>query len=205
MINFYRRPESHALALQVKDILIKKCNFKEISIPSYTDLQEHRETCLAGWNSQLAHQLQALPPFESFWGELPAFFNWLNGIKTQLTPLMPILPSSADMSEGAINFNEDNNQLELSSLGPIRFSAANRLCVEIEYTRDDGEHEIYLIEPYSLRRSSSNDLLLYALQHPRREIKSFRISQISSAKITSQTFEPFYQIEFLPTGPRYQN
>lgn len=29
--------------------------------------------------NMLGHQLQALPPFEQFWDELPNIFNWLEG------------------------------------------------------------------------------------------------------------------------------
>ena len=77
VIHFYRRPESNGLAMEVKRILEKKCAFKGIAVPQYHDLLEHKNTCLAGWTIQLAHQVQALPPFESFWDELPDFFNWL--------------------------------------------------------------------------------------------------------------------------------
>ena len=31
------------------------------------------------WGNMLGHQLQALPPFEQFWNELPNIFNWLEG------------------------------------------------------------------------------------------------------------------------------
>lgn len=78
VIHAYRQPEAQMLASQVKDILIQKCDFKKIPMPSYVALQTHKENCLAGWNNQLAHQLEALPPFASFWDALPAFFDWLN-------------------------------------------------------------------------------------------------------------------------------
>jgi predicted nucleotidyltransferase component of viral defense system len=79
VINFYRRPESNGLAIQVMRVLEKKCSFKGIKVPQYHDLLGHKDTCLAGWNIQLAHQVRALPSFESFWDELPDFFNWLEG------------------------------------------------------------------------------------------------------------------------------
>ncbi|MDX2346863.1 MAG: nucleotidyl transferase AbiEii/AbiGii toxin family protein [Legionella sp.] len=79
VINFYRRPESKGLSTQVKRVLEKKCSFKGIKVPQYHDLLGHKNACLAGWNIQLAHQVRALPSFESFWDELPNFFNWLEG------------------------------------------------------------------------------------------------------------------------------
>ena len=77
VINLFHRPESKELATKVKAVLEHKCLFKEIKMPEYSDLIKFKEICLAGWNIQLAHQLQALPSFESFWNELPAFFDWL--------------------------------------------------------------------------------------------------------------------------------
>lgn len=82
VINFYRRPESNGLAIQVMHVLERKCSFKGIKVPQYHDLLEHKNTCLAGWNIQLAHQVRDLPPFESFWEELSNFFNWLEGRKS---------------------------------------------------------------------------------------------------------------------------
>jgi predicted nucleotidyltransferase component of viral defense system len=196
VINFYRRPESREIALQIRDILSKKCDFKKILFPSFVSLQAHKESCRAGWNDQLAHQMQALPPFESFWNELPVFFDWLEKPNIQPTTL----PTSPGLSIEAISFRELNNQLQHSIFDRIRFSAANHVCVEIKYIRDDGQRNTYLIEPYSLRKDSSNRLLLFGLKHPKREIRQFRTDKILSAKITSQTFIPLYQIEFLPIG-----
>lgn len=77
VINLYRRPESDALATQVKKVLEHKCVFKGIKVPQYQDLAKFKEICLSGWDIQLAHQVHSLSSFESFWSELPAFFNWL--------------------------------------------------------------------------------------------------------------------------------
>lgn len=77
VVHFYRRPESKLLAMQVRHALDKKCAFKGIQVPQYHDLLVYESVCRAGWNVQLEHQLQSLPSFESFWSELPNFFNWL--------------------------------------------------------------------------------------------------------------------------------
>jgi predicted nucleotidyltransferase component of viral defense system len=77
VINLYHRPELNGLAREVRRILEKKCIFKGIKVPQYHDLLGQKNTCSAGWNIQLAHQVRALPSFESFWNELPDFFNWL--------------------------------------------------------------------------------------------------------------------------------
>lgn len=202
VINFFRRPESQTLFSQVKEILVKKCNFKGIPFPSHTSLQSNKESCLAGWNDQLGHQLQALPPFESFWNELPTFFNWLEGVKNPATTLPFIYTASPGLNETTINFQALINPSKMTAHNQIQFAGANHLCIEIEYIRNDGKRAKYLIEPYSLRRSTNNhnDIFLLALKHPKRETRRFRMDKILSVKITSQSFIPLYQIEFLPSG-----
>ncbi|MBK9492224.1 MAG: nucleotidyl transferase AbiEii/AbiGii toxin family protein [Haliscomenobacter sp.] len=54
VINFFRRPESRSLAEQVRDVLTKKCNYKNISSPLQSDLDLQRTACEAGWKDQLA-------------------------------------------------------------------------------------------------------------------------------------------------------
>jgi predicted nucleotidyltransferase component of viral defense system len=77
IIYFYRKPESKDLVAKIKTILIKKCEFKNLSKSSYNELLLRREICLSGWNNELGHQMKHLPSFESFWDELPKFFHWL--------------------------------------------------------------------------------------------------------------------------------
>lgn len=78
VINFYRNADSQSLAKEVYKVLEKKCVFKNIKIPEYTDLLIYESVCRAGWDIQLAHQLQSLPVFESYWNDLPIFFHWLH-------------------------------------------------------------------------------------------------------------------------------
>ena len=58
-------------------MLTRKCEHKAITFPLLPDLEAHKDVCATGWQDQLGHQLQVLPPFDSFWGELPQFFAWL--------------------------------------------------------------------------------------------------------------------------------
>ncbi len=77
VISFFRRPESKDIAIKVKAILSKKCTFKDIPVPTALSLLKHKDECYAGWEQQLAHQLQDLPSFSVFWDELGEFFKWL--------------------------------------------------------------------------------------------------------------------------------
>ncbi len=204
VINFFRRPESQNLATEVRRVLQKKCDFKDIPTPTYIHLKPHREACLAGWTDQLAHQLQALPPFESFWNELQKFFDWLEHPETIITHLENI-PSPLHLTSVHDTIPLDiwrygSGIPELGMLDRIRFAAANHLCVEILYAPENRPSNTYIIEPYSLRRSADGHLLIYALKHQTEDIRAFRTDRIIEAKATSQSFIPSYRIEFLPTN-----
>ena len=88
VINLYRREDALSAASNVREILEQKCGFKGIPVPTLAGLEPAREELAADWEHMLAHQLPALPPFESFWHELPGFFTWLAeaAIPTALEP-----------------------------------------------------------------------------------------------------------------------
>jgi len=54
--------------------LREKCEFKGIAFPTLVELRQSPllDELRAAWDDMLAHQLPQLPPFESFWDELPA-------------------------------------------------------------------------------------------------------------------------------------
>ena len=203
VVNFFRRPESSDVAPQVRAVLTEKCAFKNISFPSLGDLDAHKDLCATGWHDQLGHQLQALPPFDSFWGELPTFFVWLE--QSEKIPAA-ILPAIASLQAGeAIATDVGTGTPQLSRLDRIRFAAVNRLCVEMVYRKENGQQATYLIEPYSLRITTEGNMVMYAVKLPAAEIRSFRTDRIISATITQHAFAPRYSIDFIPEGPIRQS
>lgn len=199
VINFFRRPESRDIAPQVRDALIQKCEYKGISFPRLSDLEAQKEICSSGWQEQLAHQLQALPPFDSFWDELSAFFLWLeHPEQIAVAAALQAIPAAA--AAGSV-VTLRPGMPQLSKLDRIRFAAVNRLCVKMDYGKENGEQKTYLIEPYSLRITSDNNVILYAVKLPSAEIRSFRTDRIINATVTEQTFAPRYTIDFIPAGP----
>jgi predicted nucleotidyltransferase component of viral defense system len=209
VINFYRRPESASLAESVKQILDAKCRFKSIAMPSYEELLKHKDECEAGWAQQLSHQLQALPPFDSFWNELPHFFEWLNApIIAVSEPLMAVpVQQGAAASSGPIDFRSYGSvngsaHFPMSLMERIRFAAANHLCVNLNYQKADGQINTYLIEPYSLNETSAGHLLLHALKHDTQEIRAFRTDRMIEAASTDISFTPSYRVDLIPGGPR---
>ena len=88
-----------------------------------------------------------------------------------------------------------------SSLESIRFAAANRLCIQFEYTKEGGEHSSPTIEPYSVRRTLAGDLLLFGLKADTGESRSYRVDRIRTASVTRQAFTPRFAIDLAASGP----
>jgi predicted DNA-binding transcriptional regulator YafY len=71
----------------------------------------------------------------------------------------------------------------------------------MDYRKENGERKTYLIEPYSLRVTADNNVILYGMKLPSAEIRSFRTDRIINATVTEETFAPRYTIDFIPAGP----
>jgi hypothetical protein len=143
----------------------------------------------------LAHQLPSLPPYESFWDELPAFFDWLAG------GIAPIVPARYATSQGEVVLRQ--RDLRLPVPGPsqsvieiIRFAAGNHLLVEL-----DDQGSTRHIEPYSLRQTQDGNIVLHAWNTEKNEHRSYRVDRIQGARVTNQTFLPRYALELGPQGP----
>lgn len=195
VINLFRNAESRPSASAVLDVLRQKCAFKGISVPTLGDIYEHRDALEGGWANMLAHQLPSLPPLDTFWGELPAFFAWIEG------GAAPSIPAAYQHATGESVIRDRRPQLSISSsadsaLERIRFAAFNRLCVVLDY-----QNSTRTIEPYSLRRTQDGNILLHAYSLDAGEHRSYRVDRIKGAHVTDRTFVPRYAIELNPVGP----
>lgn len=142
----------------------------------------------------LAHQLPELPPFESFWQELPQVLAWL------FEEAAAVAAAASFPVSGAIDASWRPPAMVQAwglsvPLEAIRFAAANRLCVELAYDRSTR-----LIEPYSLRRTQEGNILLHAVRHEDSEHRSYRIDRIEGAHVTRISFVPRYAIELASPG-----
>jgi predicted nucleotidyltransferase component of viral defense system len=184
--------------------LKQKCDYKGILPPTAKTLADkpQRVELEAEWANMLAHQLPALPPYEQFWQELPAMFEWLyepTGKATAAAAAIVPIPSGGseiDASWQMPAMTRNWRDRTTSPLHLIRFAAANHLCVNLQY--QGGSR---LIEPYSLRMTKKGDLLLYAVKHNTQEDRSYRVDRIGGAQITNTPFTPKYRIELTETGP----
>jgi predicted nucleotidyltransferase component of viral defense system len=195
VVNLFRNSDARPSPAVLLDVLGQKCEFKGIAVPVLNDLAPHRDELQNLWQNMLGHQLPMLPPYESFWDELPAFFSWLTGAAE-----LAILASYAGAA-GEVILRERDLRLPvgggaLSIIEIIRFAAGNRLLVELDY-----QGSTRRIEPYSLRRTQEGAVLLHAFNADKNEHRSYRLDQMQGARMSSTTFVPRYAVELSPTSP----
>jgi predicted nucleotidyltransferase component of viral defense system len=201
VVNLYRNADARPEAARLLAVLREKCAFKNIEVPRLADLEPHRGELQAGWQHMLSHQLPALLPVQSFLDELPAIFDWLLGVAIPAAlPVMPLAAGETLIRERAIPFAL--GVAGQSHIETIRFAAANRLIVDLDYRDQSGRRSTRAIEAYSLRRSQAGDVRLMAIREADGQPRSYRLDNILGVTATQRTFVPRYPIELTPTGPQ---
>jgi predicted nucleotidyltransferase component of viral defense system len=200
VVHLYRNTEARPEPHHFKEVLRAKCEFKGIDIPRVADLEPHRAELEAGWIHMLEHQLPALLPVTTFWDALPEIFNWLGGVVPQTLAAMPIGAGDTLIRERLIDLPTGSRGQNLIEM--IRFAAANRLLVEIDYRDKQGNRSTRAIEAYSLRRSQAGDVLLMAVRADNGQSRSYLVGSILGAKATQTPFKPRFPIELTPSGPQ---
>lgn len=197
VINLYRNDHLPAAAV-INDVLAQKCVYKEIETPTLAHMDSYREALIQNWEPMLAHQLPALPAFDLYWNALPPFFEWLERPETERKSALGAVSGEGSLyrpAYGQLNLRAQSGQ----SLEIIRFAAGNRLCVNLDYTANNGARSSRVIEPYSLRRAQNGNILLYAVRSDNGQIRAYKIDQINDASVVNQTFTPGFQIELSPS------
>ena len=199
IVNLFRRDEARTVASGVKEALREKCAFKELPTPTLAGLQPHRDELEGDWGQMLAHQLPELPPFLSFWSELPSFFDWLEGrVPHVVRAAYAAAPGETLLRPPTGGFPALG--VRGRPLETIRFAAASHLCAEIEYEDRQGRRSVRRIEPYSLRRTEVGDVLLHAEQADGTGHRTFRVDRIRDVRVSDQPFVPRWAIELSPVG-----
>jgi len=202
VVHLYRHDSIGQGRELILSALERKCAFKGISVPTMESLESkpERAELETEWENMLGHQVPVLPPFEQFWQELPEIFEWLYRAVEKAAPAA--MPAGRQVVDTAWHPPAMATAWRTSiPLEPIRFAAANRLCVQLNYVDANGNWKRPIIEPYSLRRTREGNLLLYAVKHETGEDRSYRIDRIKSAEVTKIPFTPKYAIELTPIGP----
>ena len=196
VILLFRRPDLRGHADLIQDTLVEKCITKNVPVPSLEMVTAElaRAALEAEWENMLGHQLPELPPFEHVWGEVPALFEWLAGsaLSEELTSIAAGAGEDADWAPPPLVATWGRG----IPLEVVRFAAANHLCVELGYNRQER-----VIEPYSLRRTRDGNLLLYGIRVVDGELRAYRVDRIESVRATRTPFRPSAAIEFTARGP----
>lgn len=210
IVSISRNFREHINADIARNGLHKKFSFKSLPKPS-VDLifsQIDLAQLKAGWEDQLAHQLEVLPPAESFYADLKPALSWwidnqptesilsaISHVKDEISLPRVHFPNSQTMQSRKLNLGHSIAPVFSKYLDKIRYAARNRLCLEISY------HDIRrLIEPYSLRQPRTGNQLLYGYELERGDrrsnrIKSYKINEIAGAEVKQQVFSPRYIVE----------
>ena len=175
----------HELLLSV---LKKKCDHKTMEMSNFKSIKIHSkiDELDTEWESMLAHQLPLLPFLKNYWKELPLFFEWLNSKKDDEESLQKISKSQELWTAGRMKDIYSTNV----SIEKIKFSALNRLCVELLY-----QDKKLIVEPYSFIKSNTGYIDFYGCHHKTKKADSFKIEEIQSVNITDKSFTPRYIIE----------
>ena len=216
MVNIGRNFREDVDRLKALACLQEKFKFKALPEPTVEMIvaRINPDLLKANWNDQLSHQLPVLPPVESFLNDLPGDLSWWMNPNSLERPLHTI-QQGADGEEilprvhfptvqGVYARNLGIGKKISGVSGPadwganmdlIRYAARNRLHATFDYK---GVRRI--VEPYSLRRPSTGNLLLYVYEARKGEglgggIKAFKINEISNVVITKEVFQPKYTIE----------
>ncbi|MDE0108227.1 MAG: nucleotidyl transferase AbiEii/AbiGii toxin family protein [Bryobacterales bacterium] len=194
VINLFRNTDARPNSAVMHDVLRRKCGHRHLAVPTLAELEKHKGDLEGSWQPMLGHQLQALPPVESYWNALPEFFAWLE------TGVPPSMPTSYRMTAGETVLREPTLRLAVpatarSHLEIIRFSGVNRLCVDLQY-----QGSVRRIEPYSLRRTQDGNIVLHAIRASDGKHRSYRIDRIEGVQTTGQSYVPRYAVELSPQG-----
>lgn len=196
IVNLHRRHDLRLDPELIRDVLAAKCKTKGIALPTAETIANapHRAELESEWANMLGHQLPALPPLDQFVGELPGLFAWLHGE----APAAPLPALAAEAGEDQAWTPPATAAIwgQRVPLEPVRFAAANHLCVDLIY---DGS--VRRIQPYALRRTRDGQLVLHALRADTGEHHAYRVDGIQRVQVSTEAFQPAYTIEISTPGP----
>lgn len=174
----------------------QKCKSKRISCPSSEEILRvvrEADELRSEWENMLSHQLPILPQLDDLLARLPALLAWVDRPEVILPDLRLPAPAISPLEQIVAPPGISYWGMPLEA---IRAAAANRLLVEFDY---HGRRRV--VEPYSLRRSTTGKLLLYAWEIADQQIKAFNVPEIQNAGATTTSFQPRFRIELTSGGP----
>lgn len=173
-----------------------KCEAKGIHPPTASQLLSlvgGSQELLTDWDTMLARQLPDLPSPGVFISRLGPMIRWIDAPAPEPTPSLasaPSRPGEIPFAPASVQFTGGGSSLEA-----IRFAGANRLLVRFMY------HDTpRTVEPYSLRRPRTGNLLFYGWELESSQIKAFNLDKISAVVVTHEPYSPRYSVELSSIG-----
>jgi hypothetical protein len=174
----------------------EKCGVKSFPPPTSEALRaliRGSEELRSEWANMLAHQLPELPPLDSFLSRIDGMFTWLDqevAVPVTALPTVQVPAGQELVAAAGLQYWGLGVRLEAA-----RFAGANRLLIEFTYNGT-----LRRVEPYSLRRAGTGNLLLYGWEQRSSHIKAFDVSKMSELRATGIPFTPRYRVEFTASG-----
>lgn len=196
VVNISRIFRNEINADQTKHIAERKFHFKNLDTPSVRQITSAIDNgaLRANWEHQLAHQINTLPPVDTYIDDLDDAIAWWLEPSIAKLKLQP-MPEATGKPIPRTLFPSVNWQTGPTALDQVRYAARIKLCANIFY-----HGSMRLVEPYSLRYASMGNEILHVWElekdgRPSNTHKSYKTNEISSVTISHQTFIPKWAVE----------
>jgi predicted nucleotidyltransferase component of viral defense system len=188
VVHLYRNRELLASKSRLERILEKKCQFKNIEVPTLSYMESHpkRNELAQEWSNMLRHQLPLLPPLEFFWSELPEVFEWLHSKKERV----PLEDIEKDGRGSWVPKRVREPSLQASLLEAIQYAAANHLCIQVKL-----RSEKFTCEPYALSLQDKGRIFLSCVEKDSGTVRIISLEHIRAVQSLEEGFSPRFNIE----------
>jgi predicted nucleotidyltransferase component of viral defense system len=180
----------------LRELFQDKCRVKSLEPPSLAQIVElvaSSEELRADWQNMLAYQLRELPPLEGMVERLRDLLRWVEGVEVLPHRGLAVAPvrEGTPITAGVLEFTGRGGALQ-----QLGFAGANRLLVTFSY-----HGKTRTLEPYSLRRPATGNLLLHGWELESSQMKAFKVDEIRNLSITGTAFSPRYVVELAAGSP----
>ena len=189
-------------ATALRRVARQKFAGKSLPLPTafaIADRASRDEGLRADWANMLGHQLPATPDLDDFLVRLPDALAWIDEPAAAAAPARRVARPSVPGAAGEIVVRPRGVQVWRAGapLEAIRFAGASHLLVSFRY---HGASRV--VEPYSLRRPRTGNLLLYGFERRKNgaltdDIRAYNVAEMGNVQVLSDSFKPRYAIELI--------
>jgi len=214
VVNVGRNLRTELSPAEIRSLAAKKFAFKGLDPPTPERIlaRVDSDVLASDWLNALRHQLPVLPPAGEFLVALREVLDSLLGAAPHSPVLVPVPGGKDEAAVPAAWFARPRGARALgwgtparpgtwpesvygSKMDRARYAARNRLLARMTY------HGVPLVvEPYSLRKLRTGDLLLYVFEVHRGAgggggIKALKVAELGDVQVTDRSFHPRFLVE----------